>query len=61
MTVRGRLVGMTGGISGTLIFVYALLPFREHVAVATITLIFIIPVIVGVVFGGLASGLAHQW
>jgi two-component system sensor histidine kinase KdpD len=55
--VRGRLTGLTVGIVGTLVLVFALVPLRGQVAVATVTLIFIIPVIIGVVLGGLSAGL----
>ncbi len=55
--MRGRLAGLIVGVSVTLILTFALLPLRDHVAVATVTLIFIIPVILAVVWGGLISGL----
>jgi two-component system sensor histidine kinase KdpD len=45
-------------VSITLILTFSLLPLRNHIAVATMTLIFIIPVILGVVIGGLLAGLA---
>lgn len=55
--MRGRLVGLTLGVASILVLIAALLPLRSHVAVATVTLIFVVPVIVGVVRGGLLVGL----
>jgi two-component system sensor histidine kinase KdpD len=45
-------------MSSALVLALILVSLRDHVGVATVTLIFVIPVILGVVTGGLAAGLA---
>lgn len=55
--MRKSLVGVVVGVAATIALTALLLPLRANVNVSTVTLIFIIPVIVGVVFGGLATGL----
>ena len=55
--MRERLVGLILGITSIVMLAAVLLPFRDHLAVATVTLIFVVPVIIGVVRGGLQAGL----
>ncbi len=56
--MRVRLLALTLGVTTLVILVAGLLPIRAHLAVATVTLIFVVPVIVGVVRGGLVVGLS---
>ncbi len=57
--MRGRLVGLILSITSVVALVAVLLPFREHLTVATVMLVFVVPVIVGVVRGGLLAGLVN--
>lgn len=57
--MRTRLGGWVLGIASIVVLVMILLPFRTHIAEATTTLIFVIPVIISVVRGGLLVGLVN--
>jgi two-component system sensor histidine kinase KdpD len=55
-TVRGRLLTFLIGVSDSLIFGVLMLTLRSHVSATTVALVFVIPVVAGVVFGGLFMG-----
>ncbi len=57
--MRTRLAGWLLGVASIIALVLVLLPFRDHIAVATTTLVFVIPVIISVVRGGLVAGLIN--
>ncbi|MHB1208804.1 MAG: sensor histidine kinase [Acidimicrobiales bacterium] len=57
--MRTRLGSWILGMASIVAVVLILLPFRAHTAEATITLIFIVPVIISVVRGGLLIGLIN--
>ena len=54
--MRGRLLTFLIGVSDSLIFGVLMLTLRSHVSATTVALVFVIPVVAGVVFGGLFMG-----
>ena len=56
--MRGRLLGLSIGFVVPVACSALLLPLRSHVSSTTIALIFVIPVVAMVVFGGLFTGIA---
>jgi two-component system sensor histidine kinase KdpD len=56
--VRKSLVGAAVGIATTLGLAAAMLPFRSQMSVATAALVFVIPVVAGVIIGGFPAGAA---
>jgi two-component system sensor histidine kinase KdpD len=55
--VRSRLLAFLIGVSDSLIFGLLMLTLRSHVSATTVALVFVIPVVAGVVFGGLFMGI----
>lgn len=51
-------MGASVGIAATFGLAAAMLPFRAHLSVATAALVFVIPVVAGVIMGGFPAGLA---
>ena len=56
MSVRARLLVLLLGVSDSLAFGALMLTLRSHVSATTVALVFVIPVVAGVVFGGLFMG-----
>jgi two-component system sensor histidine kinase KdpD len=54
--VRGRLLAFLFGVSDSFAFGALMLTMRSHVSATTVALVFVIPVVAGVVFGGLFMG-----
>jgi two-component system, OmpR family, sensor histidine kinase KdpD len=55
--MRTRVTGSVVGVLAALALGGAMLPLRSHLSLATIALVFVIPVVAGVVIGGRRSGL----
>lgn len=55
-TVRGNLVGSLAALACTAALTAAMLPLRTHLSVATTALVLVVPVVVGVTFGGFLAG-----
>jgi two-component system sensor histidine kinase KdpD len=53
---RQTALGATTALAALGILLAILLPFRAHLSIATPALVFVIPVVIGVVLGGFASG-----
>jgi two-component system sensor histidine kinase KdpD len=56
--VRKHVVGSIVGVASVLVLGLAMLPLRDHISVSTAALIFVIPVVVGSVIGGIKAGVA---
>jgi two-component system sensor histidine kinase KdpD len=56
--VRRNLVGSATGIAAAIGLGAAMLPLRSHLSIATAALIFVIPVVAGVIVGGFPAGVA---
>jgi K+-sensing histidine kinase KdpD len=54
--VRKALAGSLLGIALTLACGAAMLPFRAHLSIATVALVFVLPVLAGALVGGFAAG-----
>jgi two-component system sensor histidine kinase KdpD len=54
--VRGRLVGSITGIVTSVCLGVAMLPFRSHLSIASVALVFVVPVVAGVIVGGFRAG-----
>ncbi len=55
-THRRAVVGMTLALATQGALLAILVPFRSHLSIATPALVFVVPVVVGVVIGGFAPG-----
>lgn len=58
MTHRRRLVGGAVAILATALLTAVMLPFRSHLDIASVALVFVVPVVLGAAVGGFVSGLA---
>jgi two-component system sensor histidine kinase KdpD len=56
--VRRRLVGSAVGIATAVGLAAAMLPLRAHLSIATAALVFVLPVVAGVIVGGFPAGVA---
>jgi two-component system sensor histidine kinase KdpD len=54
--VRARLFTLLIGVGDSVVFGALMLTLRSHVSATTVALVFVIPVVAGVVFGGLFTG-----
>ena len=57
-TVRGKLAGSVVGIAIAVALGAAMLPLRAHLSVASVALVFVVPVVAGVMIGGFRAGVA---
>ncbi len=55
-TYRRPIVGAMLALAAQVVVMLCMLPFRTHLSIATPALVFVVPVVVGVVIGGFASG-----
>ena len=55
--MRRRLLALMIGVGDSFLFGLVMLTLRSHVSSTTVALIFVIPVVAGVVFGGLLTGI----
>ncbi len=56
--VRRALVGSIVGIALSVGLAAAMVPFRSHLSIATAALVFVLPVVAGVITGGFPAGVA---
>ena len=54
--MRRSLIGTGAALASMALFTLAMLPLRSHLSIATTALILIVPVVIGVVYGGLTAG-----
>ena len=55
-TYRRAVVGMSAALAAQGVLLAVLLPVRSHLSIATPALVFVIPVVIGVVIGGFSAG-----
>ena len=55
-TYRHAVLGISAALAAQGVVLAVLLPFRSHLSIATPALVFLIPVIIGVVVGGFWAG-----
>ena len=55
-TYRRAAVGTSAALAAQGVLLAVLLPFRSHLSIATPALVFLVPVIIGVVVGGFWAG-----
>lgn len=55
--MRSRLLALSIGVGDSLVFGALMLTLRSHVSATTVALVFVIPVVAGVVIGGLFMGI----
>jgi two-component system sensor histidine kinase KdpD len=56
--VRRTLIGSAVGIGTSLALGFGLLPFRSHLSIAAVALVFVLPVVAAVAVGGFRAGVA---
>jgi len=54
--VKRSLIGTGAALISMALLTLAMLPLRSHLSIATTALILIVPVVIGVVYGGLTAG-----
>ena len=57
-TIRQALTGSLAALVLVVLLGAAMLPLRSHLSVATVALVFVVPVVVGAALGGFAAGIA---
>jgi two-component system, OmpR family, sensor histidine kinase KdpD len=57
-SVRGKLAGSVVGIMISVALGAAMLPLRAHLSIASVALVFVVPVVAGVMIGGFRAGVA---
>jgi two-component system, OmpR family, sensor histidine kinase KdpD len=54
--VHRTLLGTAGAIGTMALLTAVMVPFRDHLSIATTALVLVVPVVIGVVFGGFTAG-----
>src|ERR1700721_3106139 len=57
-THRRVVLGSAGALAGQAALLGLMLPYRDHLSIATPPLVFVVPVVLGVVVGGVVPGVA---
>ncbi len=56
--MRKHVVGSIVGVASVLVLGLAMLPLRSHISVSTAALVFVVPVVIGSVIGGIKAGIS---
>jgi two-component system sensor histidine kinase KdpD len=54
--MKRSLIGTIAALTSMAVLTSAMLPLRSHLSIATTALILVVPVVIGVVFGGFTAG-----